>query len=192
MIALIAAVARNGTIGKDGKIPWHLPADLKRFKALTMGHILVMGRKTYESIGKPLPGRRTIVLTRSRAWTPSTGDLRDIPRESEGNGTYLSTASSITEAIGQAMDAKARCREGSYEALAKAFICGGAEVYREALERNIVDRQYLTAIDADFEGDTFMPQMPFEPGPAKWAIASEEFHLDEKPPYRFLTLDRRR
>ena len=75
-ITLVAAVARNGTIGADGGLPWHLPADLKRFKALTMGHPMIMGRRTYESIGRALPGRRTIVVTRDPDWTAPGVDGR--------------------------------------------------------------------------------------------------------------------
>ena len=72
-ITLVAAVARNGTIGADGGLPWRLPADLKRFKALTMGHPMIMGRRTYDSIGRALPGRRTIVVTRDPAWSAPGG-----------------------------------------------------------------------------------------------------------------------
>ncbi len=102
-LTLIAAVARNGVIGADGSIPWHLPEDFAHFKATTMGHTLVMGRATYESIGRPLPGRTTIVLTRDPAW------------RREG----VTTAASLEEALGLA--------EG------EVFVAGGATVYAAAL-----------------------------------------------------------
>lgn len=102
-VTLIAAVARNGVIGADGGIPWHLPEDFRHFKATTLGHTLVMGRATYDSIGRPLPGRATIVLTRDPAW------------HAEG----VSTAASLEEALALA--------EGD------VYVAGGATVYAQAL-----------------------------------------------------------
>ncbi|MDY7095722.1 MAG: dihydrofolate reductase [Acidobacteriota bacterium] len=104
-IHLIAAMAENRVIGRDNQLPWRLPADLKRFKAATMGHVLVMGRKTYESIGRPLPGRRTVVLSRDDGYRP------------EG----VEVASSLPRALELA---------GEQE----VFVAGGGEVYRRALE----------------------------------------------------------
>jgi dihydrofolate reductase len=104
-VHLIAAMSENRVIGRDNQLPWRLPADLKRFKAATMGHVLVMGRKTYESIGRPLPGRRTIVLSRDAGYRP------------EG----VEVASSLSEALELAGDEE-------------VFIAGGGEVYRRALE----------------------------------------------------------
>ena len=127
MICLIAAIARNGVIGSAGKIPWHLPADLQRFKVLTMGHILIMGKKTHESIGRVLPGRLTVVVTR-------------------GYVEQCLVARSVAEAIG-----KAKAQPST-----QIFICGGAEVYREALP--LVDRMYLTQVHADFDGDVRFPK----------------------------------
>lgn len=102
-VALIAAVARNGVIGVDGDLPWRIPEDLKRFKALTLGHTLVMGRKTYDSIGRPLPGRTTIVVTRQPGWS--------------ADGVLV--AHSIEDALAQV--------EGD------AWVAGGGEVYAGAL-----------------------------------------------------------
>ena len=202
MIALIAAVARNGTIGKDGKIPWRLPEDLKRFKQLTMGHVLVMGRKTFESIGGPLPGRHTIMLTKSiDAASRAVWGLR---RDFHATGS-LDMALKFGGMMKRADDAVLvpvpMMVDGAMtlvQPLRKPiiFICGGAEVYREALESDVVDRQYLTAIDADFDGDTFMPpcpdNVPGVPGLARWEETFSERHRDEKPPYDFLIHDRRR
>jgi dihydrofolate reductase len=105
MISIIAAVAQNGVIGAQNKLPWRLPEDLKRFKALTMGHTLVMGRKTFDSIGRALPGRKTIVVTRDRAWSH------------EG----VAVAHSVDEALALA--------EG------EVFIAGGGDLYAQTLAR---------------------------------------------------------
>jgi dihydrofolate reductase len=125
---IVAAVGRNGVIGVAGGLPWRLPEDLARFKEITMGHALVMGRATYESIGRPLPGRSNIVLTRSPDWS---GDGVDV-------------VSSLQEAVDLAAD---RGQD--------VFFSGGAEVYRMALD--ISDRLELTEVDAEPDGDTFFP-----------------------------------
>jgi dihydrofolate reductase len=126
-VSLIAAVAANGVIGRDGALPWHLPEDLKRFKALTMGHHIIMGRKTYESIGRLLPGRTSVIVTRNR-------DLKV---------TGAIVATSIEEAI-------ARCAGDD-----EVFVIGGAQIYQAALP--LADRMYLTLVQVPFEGDTRFP-----------------------------------
>jgi dihydrofolate reductase len=128
-LSAIAAVAANGCIGRGNALPWRLPADLRRFKRLTLGHTLIMGRRTYESIGRPLPGRTTVVLTHRRDYAP------------EG----VRVAHSLEEALELA--------RGDEE----IFIAGGAELYRQALAQ--VDRLYLTRIERDYEGDTFFPEV---------------------------------
>jgi dihydrofolate reductase len=126
-VTLILARARNGVIGASGGLPWRLPEDLAFFKRTTMGHPIVMGRKTWESIGRPLPGRRSIVVTRDR------------------------TFSAIgAEAVHSLDEAVALCSDSD-----EIFVIGGAQLYAEALPR--ADRLLLTEIHADFEGDTFMP-----------------------------------
>ncbi|HUX24697.1 MAG TPA: dihydrofolate reductase [Burkholderiales bacterium] len=127
-ICLVVAMAANRVIGRNNALPWHLPADLKRFKALTMGHPVVMGRKTYESIGKPLPGRRNLVVTRNRA--------------------YNAPGCEIAHSLDAAIDA---CR-GAQE----IFIIGGAELYNKSLPR--AHSLEFTEIHADFEGDAVFPQ----------------------------------
>lgn len=122
-ISLIVAMARNRVIGRNNTLPWHLPADLKHFKALTMGHHIVMGRKTYESIGKPLPGRTSVVVTRNTGYS----------------APGVIVANSLDAAI-------AAC--GNDEEI---FVIGGAELYRQAI--NHADRIYLTEIEADIAGD---------------------------------------
>ena len=129
-ICLIAAIAANRVIGRNNALPWHLPADLKHFKALTMGHPVVMGRKTYASIGRPLPGRRNLVITRDRAYSAPGCEI----------------VHSLDEAI-------AAC--GGTEEI---FIIGGAELYRESLPR--AHRLEFTEIHTDFQGDATFPQFP--------------------------------
>jgi dihydrofolate reductase len=128
-LIVIVARARNGVIGRDNQLPWHLPEDLKYFKRTTMGAPVIMGRKTHESIGRPLPGRRNLVVT------------RDASRHFEG----CETAGSLEEAV-------ARCER---DGVAEAFLIGGAQLYREGLEQ--ADRLLVTEIDRDIEGDAMFP-----------------------------------
>jgi dihydrofolate reductase len=126
-LAIVAAVARNGVIGAGNALPWRLPEDLRHFRALTTGHAVIMGRRTFESIGRPLPGRQNIVVTRN----PGFG--------AEG----LVAARSLADALARvAMPAP-------------AFCIGGGELYAEAIPH--ADRLHLTEIDRDFEGDTRFP-----------------------------------
>ncbi len=127
-LALIAALANNRVIGKDNQLIWHLPEDLKHFKKLTTGHHIIMGRKTFESIGKPLPNRVNIVISRNETF--------------RAPGAFL--VSSLDQAIKKARP----------DAL--PFIVGGATIYKEAL--NYVTDMYLTIIDKDFEGDAYFPK----------------------------------
>ena len=130
-IVMVAAVADNGVIGADGDIPWRIPEDFAHFKRITLGHTLVMGRATYDSIGRPLPGRTTIVLTRSPSWS------------AEG----VLVAGSLEEALALAADLPGDRRD--------VVIAGGAHVYAEALDR--ADEQVLTFVHQSPEGDTFYP-----------------------------------
>jgi dihydrofolate reductase len=127
-LSIIVAMAKNRVIGNNNTLPWHLPADLKHFKALTMGHHIVMGRKTYESIGKPLPGRISVVVTRN-AKLKIKGCI---------------TANSLEQAI-------KTCGND-----AEIFVIGGAELYRQAID--LADRIYLTEIDADISGDAYFTE----------------------------------
>jgi dihydrofolate reductase len=124
--AIVAMDARR-CIGKDNALPWRLPADLQRFKQLTLGHTLIMGRKTYESIGRPLPGRDIIVVTRRNDSAP------------EG----VRVAHSLEQALALARDAD------------EVFIAGGADLYRQTMDR--VERLYLTRIEHEYACDTFFP-----------------------------------
>lgn len=129
IISLIAALDRNRGIGIENRLPWRLPADLKRFRELTMGHHIIVGRKTFESIGKPLPGRVTIIVTRDERFR----------REGCFTATSIPRALELAQSRGET----------------EAFICGGAEIYQETLAR--AGRLYLTLVDATVEADTFFP-----------------------------------
>lgn len=130
-VLLIAALARNRVIGRDNRLPWRLPADLRRFKELTMGHTLLVGRKTFESIGRPLPGRKMLVVSRREGYAP------------EG----VRVARSVQEALDLA-------REGGETEL---FVGGGAEIYRQTLP--VADRLHLTRIEEDVPGDAYFPEL---------------------------------
>jgi dihydrofolate reductase len=126
-LSIIVAVANNNVIGQHNTLPWHLPEDLKRFKALTMGHHIIMGRKTYESLGRLLPGRTTVIVTR--------------------NTHYHVEGAIVTNSLKQALQA---CQDDP-----EVFLIGGAELYKIGL--NHADKIYLTEVHADFEGDAFLP-----------------------------------
>ena len=154
-VSLIAAAAENGVIGRANALPWHLPADLRRFKALTLGHHLILGRKTWESVGRALPGRRTIVITR-RADYP-------LP---EGVGR----ADSVPEAL------RAAAAAGEEE----AFVAGGGEIYRASL--GLADRIYLTRVHHHFLGDAFFPELD---GAEWQLARREDHPADAQNPYAF-------
>jgi len=128
-VSIIVAMSRNRVIGAAGAIPWHLPEELKRFKRLTMGHHIIMGRKTWESIGRPLPGRASVVVTRQP--------------------DYRAPGALVMPSLD---DAIAACTGDS-----EIFVIGGAELYAQALPR--AGRLYLTLVDADVAGDTLMPEV---------------------------------
>ena len=128
-IALIAAMAENRVIGRANRLPWRLPADLRRFKSVTMGKPVIMGRKTYESIGTPLPGRSNIVVTR--------------------DPDYRAPGCQVVHSLEQALEAGA--------GHAEVMVIGGAELYRQALGR--AERIYLTLVRAEVEGDALFPDI---------------------------------
>ncbi|HSG13620.1 MAG TPA: dihydrofolate reductase [Gaiellaceae bacterium] len=129
-VSLLAAVAHGGVIGRDGAVPWHLPEDMARFRELTTGHTVVMGRRTWESLPdrfRPLPGRRNIVITRNPAWSEPGAER----------------AGSVEDALGLAQGEE------------HVFVIGGAEIYAAALPH--ADELLLTEVDLDVAGDTFFP-----------------------------------
>lgn len=128
-ISLLVAMAENRVIGRDNELPWRLSDDLKHFKALTMGKPIVMGRKTWESIGRPLPGRDNIVVTRDTS--------------------YRAEGAVVVNSIEQALEAAGNCEE--------VMVIGGEEIFRETLER--AQRLYLTLVKGEVEGDTWFPSI---------------------------------
>ena len=161
-LSLLAALSTNNVIGRDNEIPWRLSTDLKRLKAMTMGHHVIMGRKTYESVGRPLPGRTNIVITRQEGYGP------------EG----VTVVHSLEDAV------RIAAQNGDDE----AFILGGAEIYAQAMHR--ADRMYLTRVHAEVEGDTWFPE--FDDVSEWQLTDAEHFDADEKNeyPFSFLTYER--
>ena len=158
-IAIIAAMAENRVIGRENRLPWRLSADLRRFKSLTMGKPVIMGRKTYESIGKPLPGRSNIVVTR--------------------DPDYRAPGCQVVHSLDQALEAAAGHDE--------VMVIGGAELYRQTLER--AERIYLTLVKAELDGDALFPRIETR----HWhELGCESHRADEKNEfdYDFITLQR--
>lgn len=128
-VSIIVAVAKNNVIGVDGDLPWHISEDLRRFKEITMGKPMIMGRKTFESIGRPLPGRRSIILTRDNTFFADGCEIASSP------GVALTLAGDVDEVM----------------------IIGGGKVYEQMLAAT--GRIYLTRVHADIDGDTFFPEL---------------------------------
>jgi len=165
-LSIIVAVADNGVIGRDNDLPWRLPADLKHFRALTMGKPMIMGRKTWDSIGRPLPGRISIVLTRD-------------PEFSADGALVAHDAAEARALAGKA--AADLCAD-------EIMVIGGAGIYRLFLPE--ADRIHLTEVHMDAEGDTVLPDISAE----DWGETAREKHeAGEKDPcgYSFVTLERK-
>lgn len=167
-LAIIVAAAKNGVIGRNNQLPWHLPQDLKYFKAVTLGKPVIMGRKTYESIGRPLPGRANIVITRSKDWSAVDGVI-------------------VTNSFEQALAAAQKVLEVDAQAGDEVMVIGGAEIYRSALQ--FVDRIYLTRVALEPEGDAFFAAI----SEMDWALESNTAG-DElaSVPHEFLVYARRK
>lgn len=152
-LALVVAMAENGVIGRQNGLPWHVSSDLKRFRALTMGKPLLMGRKTFESIGRALPGRETVIVSRDAAFTPPSGVY---------HATTIDAALALTAARAEAMQAD------------EIIVAGGSEIFAALLDR--VDRMYVTFIDAAPQGDVFFPSVDW----SRWKEIRREKHLPQK------------
>jgi dihydrofolate reductase len=151
-ISVIVAMAKNRVIGADGKIPWHLPAELAMFKRITMGHHIIMGRNTWESIGRLLPGRTAVIVTRQR--------------------DYNVAGALIAESLEAALS---MCRGDD-----EIFVIGGGQLYVGALP--VSNRIYLTEVDAEVRGDTFMPEFSL----SDWRAVSVESHpADDRNQYNY-------
>lgn len=182
-IAAVIAMAQNRVIGNGNSLPWYIPEDLQFFKKTTMGGVMIMGRKTYDSIGKPLPGRTSFVISRT---------MKDLP----GAGSPV-----FQDSGAAAVDVSAALREGPFvfdnleEAIEEAcglaeshgqneiFIIGGGEIFKACLP--FTDRIYLTVIHQDYEGDAFFPKLK----PGEW-LESARTEFDGPPPYSRVILDR--
>lgn len=148
ILSLVAAVADNGVIGVDGGLPWHLPDDLRYFKDLTMGHPVVMGRRTWDEVDRPLAGRRNVVVSR--------------------DPTFRGGGAEVVPCLARALDAL-EAEDGS-ERGGEVFVIGGGQVFALALPR--ADRIYLTRVHARPEGDTYFPEVDF----AAWRLEHSERH----------------
>lgn len=166
-VSHIVAASQNGVIGVQGDLPWHIPEDLKFFKDKTKGSVIVMGRKTYDSLGKPLPKRVNIIVSR-------TAKTSDFPND-------VLLFSDITEAV---ETAKQIAKEKGLEEI---FIVGGSEIYNQTLKLGLVNRIYLTKIHTTIDaGDAFYPEVDLNSFKLTEDIPSE----DESYKYQFLTYDR--
>lgn len=149
MVTIIAAIAKNNALGKNNDLIWYLPADLKRFKKITSGHYIIMGRNTFESIGKPLPNRTTIIITR--------------------NKNYFKDGCLIANSLEQALD----MAEGEQQ----VFVIGGAQIYKYAMQHNLVDTLDITLVHHEFEADVYFPKIDTD----IWEqVEIESFTADEK------------
>jgi dihydrofolate reductase len=164
-VSLIVAMAKNRVIGVNNQLPWHLPADLKHFKATTMAKPIVMGRKTWESIGRPLPGRFNIVISRQSGYA------------TEGAVVAPDLASALTLAR----------QEAGSSGLDEVCVIGGETIYRQALDE--VTKMYITEVDLEPDGDAWFPEIELN----DWNEVSRECYpvtSDKSPAYCFVTLQR--
>lgn len=164
-LSLVVAMAANYTIGRDNQLPWRLPKDLAYFKRVTMGHPIVMGRKTFESIGRALPGRQNIVVTHQPGWSAQGVDVAHSLQQA------LALAGSGANAAG----------------VSQVMLIGGAQLFAQALPQ--AQRLYLTWVHAEVQGDTFFPQVDF----GQWReVEREDCFADASNPfdYSFVVYDR--
>ena len=176
-LSLIVAMAKNRAIGLNNTLPWHLPEDLKYFKSVTMGKPIVMGRKTFDSIGRPLPGRLNVVITRNSEW----------------QHPGVKTASSLQQAMSIAEEQRAAEQgergEGEGEGISteaeEVMVIGGEEIYRTAID--LADRLYITRVQATVQGDAFFPEY----NEADWQeVSRQEPEVQGDTPYFFQVLER--
>ncbi|MEZ5502124.1 MAG: dihydrofolate reductase [Halioglobus sp.] len=157
-LAIIVAVAENGVIGRDNALPWHLSEDLRHFKRVTMGKPVIMGRKTFQSIGRPLPGRANIVITR--------------------NPDFRAEGTSIVASLEEALELSGQL--AMIDGAAESVVIGGARIYELAIP--LADRLYVTEVHASVEGDAVLPPIDW----TRWREASRERHAARAPnPYDF-------
>lgn len=190
-LSAIVAIAKNYAIGKDNDMIWHLPEDLKHFKRTTLGKPILMGRKSYESLGKPLPGRPNIVISRSYKTLPEPNptsifkdmeavNVEESPR-TINEGPFL--FASLDEGI------KAMEKMGEEMNVDEIFITGGGQIYRETLAD--IDRLYITVLDRDYDADVFFPEFDWN----EWNITHKDKRpadeTKDRPSFTFYTLERK-
>ncbi len=186
IIALIVARARNGVIGCNNRLPWHLPADLRHFRSQTVGQVVIMGRKTFESIGKPLPERVNIVVTRSPDWRQDGVTVAHSLDEALEQGVLLCRGALAGTDAGASADAGHG--GGTQAAPSRLLVMGGAELYRQALP--LAGLVLLTEVWAEPQGDAWFEALSSQ----EWVEVSREHHeADEKNPHPhdFVTYERR-
>ena len=159
-VSFLVALTRKGVMGKDNQLPWHLPEDLKRFRALTMGKPIIMGRKTFDSIGRALPGRRNIVISRNAALTIPGVDV-----------------------VGSSREALALCASMTPIPV-EVFVIGGAQIFQDTLLD--ADKMYLTWVEKDVEGDVYFPQLDLK----DYQETLKEPHPDGPLPYTYANYER--
>lgn len=185
----IVAIAKNHAIGKDNGMIWHLPEDLKHFKRTTLGKPILMGRKSYEALGKPLPGRPNIVISRSYKDLPAenpTSVFKDMEAV-EGDTPKINAGPFLYASLDEGI--KTMRQMGIEMGAGEVFITGGGQIYTETLP--YTERLYLTILDRDYEGDTFFPTFDWN----EWTITHKESHpadpTHDRPAFTFYTLERK-
>lgn len=172
-VCAIAACSENRVIGRDGGLPWHIPEDLKHFKKMTTGKPVIMGRKTFESIGsKALPKRLNIIVSRSES---SLSPLSSLPLEGGGGGAGPFHSKDIQSAIAFAK------KQAAQDGVDEIMICGGAQIYEAALP--VTQRIYMTVVHQTIEGDTLFPEL----NEKEWRETGREDHAE----YSFVTMERK-
>lgn len=186
VISAIVAIARNNAIGKNGGMIWHLPEDLKHFKRTTLGKPIIMGRKSYDSLGKPLPGRPNLVISRQFK-TLEIGAPTSIFKDMEDIGDAAPATKAIKEGpfLFHSIEDSIKAASNMAHELGvdEIFITGGGEIYKQTLP--ITQRLYLTVIDRDYDGDAFFPELHWD----EWKIVHED-RREGDPAYTFFTLER--
>ncbi len=186
----IVAIAKNHAIGKDNDMIWHLPEDLKHFKRTTLGKPILMGRKSYEALGKPLPGRPNIVVSRSYKDIPEpnpTSVYKDMEAVESDAAPIVNTGPFLYASLEEGLAAMKTM--GAEMGVDEIFITGGGQIYKETLP--YTQRLYLTVLDRDYDGDTFFPKFDWK----EWEVAHEEKHpadsKNNRPAFTFFTLERK-
>jgi len=185
-LCALVAMAKNRVIGRDNALPWRLPPDLKRFKAMTMGHPIIMGRKTYESIGKPLPGRTCIIVTNQAGYEVQGAIV--VPSIAEALTTCCRAVKGKDKEDKEKENKHTRTDADTGHTDTECFVIGGAEIFRQMLP--LCDRLYITEIQRDFDGDVLFPEFNRE----EWSETSREKHHwdDGGLAYHFVVLDRKK